>query len=85
MTKKELRVLLDKCVEAHNETNELNKNYGVCLWGSAKENFFNKYNYVIYKLFEHMFGEFGRELVEEYVFDDGITFVELCEKLEIYE
>ena len=85
MTRKELKVLLDKCVEAHNETMDLHKNFGVSFHMSTKENFYNKYNYVIYKLFGHIFGDFGQELIEEYVFDDGITFTELCEKLNIYE
>lgn len=85
MTKKELKILLDKCVESHNDVMNLNKTFGINMFMSTKENFYNKYNYVIYKLFEHMFGDFGRELIEEYVFDDGITFVELCEKLNIYE
>lgn len=85
MTKKELKILLDKCVESHNDVMNLNKTFGINIFMSMKENFYNKYNYVIYKLFEHIFGDFGRELIEEYVFDDGITFVELCEKLNIYE
>lgn len=85
MTKKELKILLDKCVESHNDVMNLNKTFGINIFMSTKENFYNKYNYVIYKLFEHIFGDFGRELIEEYVFDDGITFVELCEKLNIYE
>jgi hypothetical protein len=85
MTKKELKILLDKCVESHNDVMNLNKTFGINMFMSTKENFYNKYNYVIYKLFEHIFGDFGRELIEEYVFDDGITFVELCEKLNIYE
>ena len=85
MTKKELKILLDKCVESHNDVMNLNRTFGINMFMSTKENFYNKYNYVIYKLFEHIFGDFGRELIEEYVFDEGITFVELCEKLNIYE
>lgn len=85
MNKKQLKVLLDKCVEAHNDTMNLNKQYGINIFMSTKENFYNKYNYLVYTLFEHLFGPEGRDLIEEYVFDESITFMELCEKLNINE
>lgn len=86
MTKKDLENIICKYNSAESEVVELDSRFGICLYNSSSENFYNKYNYVIFKLFEHMFGNEGRELIEEYLFEvTNLTFDELCEKLNINE
>ena len=86
MTKKDLENIICKYNSAESEVVELDARFGICLYNSSNENFYNKYNYVIFKLFEHMFGNEGRELIEEYLFEvTNLTFDELCEKLNINE
>lgn len=86
MTKKELENLICKYNSAESDIIDMNARFGICIYNSEDENFYNKYNYVIFKLFEHMFGDEGRDLIEEYLFEvTDLAFDELCEKLKIYE
>ena len=86
MTRKELELLIGKYNSAESDIIDMNARFGICIYNSEDENFYNKYNYVIFKLFEHIFGDEGRELIEDYIFGSiDIEFNELCEKLNIYE
>lgn len=86
MTKKELENLIIKYNSAESDIIDMNARFGICVYNSEDENFYNKYNYVIFKLFKHFFGENGRELIEDYIFKEtDMTFDELCEKLNVYE
>lgn len=86
MTKKELETIICKYNSAESDILEMDARFGICVYNSQTENFFNKYNYVIFKLFEHLFGYEGRELIEDYIFEQtDMTFDELCETLKIYE
>lgn len=85
MTKEDLENLICKYNSAESNVIELNSRFGICLYNSHSENFYNKYNYVIFRLFEHIFGYEGREYIENYIFGNDITFDELCEKLNINE
>lgn len=86
MTKKELENLICKYNSAESDIIEINARFGICVYNSQNENFINKYNYVIFKLFEHLFGNDGREMIEEYIFEQtDMTFDELCTKLNINE
>ena len=86
MTKKELENLIIKYNSAESDIIEMNARFGICVYNSEDENFYNKYNYIIFKLFEYLFGENGKELIETYIFEvTDMTFDELCEKLNVYE
>lgn len=78
MTKIELKTLCDKYKFAESQISDLDRTYGICLWNSNKPNFYNEYNYIIFKLLEEIFGEQNRMLIEEYLFDQSsMTFDEL--------
>ena len=85
MNRKELENLIVKYRSAESDIMDMNARFGICVYNSYEENFYNKYNYVIFKLFESIFGFEGKEIIETFLFDETITFDELCEKLEIYE
>lgn len=85
MTKKELENLIVKYNSAESDIMDMNARFGICVYNSYEENFYNKYNYVIFKLFESIFGYEGKEWIETFLFEESITFDELCEKLKIYE
>ena len=86
MTKKELENLICKYNSAESDVIDMNARFGICIYNSEDENFYNKYNYVIFKLFEHTFGYDGKNLIEDYIFEQiDMTFDELCEKLNINE
>lgn len=86
MTKKELEKIINKYSNVESDMSKLFFDHGINVYNSTCENFYNKYNYIICTLFEHLFGNDGRKLIEKYVFEDhNITFNELCEKLNINE
>lgn len=86
MTKKDLENIICKYNSAESEVVELDSRFGICLYNSSSENFYNKYNYVIFRLLEHMFGYDGKILIEDYIFEQtDMTFDKLCEKLNINE
>lgn len=86
MNKKQFKVILDKYSKAENIITQLDGEFGINLYYSSRENFYNLYNYIIFKLFEQLYGEYGRELIENYLFEEtNITFDELCIKLNINE
>lgn len=85
MTKEHLKKILDKYKNAENEVVELDNKFGIQIWNSRTENFYNKFNYVIFELISILFTEQGRELIENYLFDQiNITFDELYETLQKY-
>lgn len=85
MTKEHLKKILDKYKSAENEVFELDNKFGIQIWNSRTENFYNKFNYVIFELISILFTEQGRELIENYLFDQiNITFDELYETLQKY-
>lgn len=86
MNKTQFKILIDKYSKAENIVTQLDREFGINLYDSPKENFYNLYNYIIFKLFEQLYGEYGRELIEDYLFEEtNITFDELCIKLNINE
>lgn len=84
MKKELLNKIIEKYKEAEDQITKLDNEFGVCLWNSYNENFYNKYNYIIFKLFEEIYTPEKRELLEEYIFEqiDQMTFDELYEYLE---
>lgn len=83
MTKKELKDIIEKYQSAESDVINLDSEFGINIWNSKNENFYNKLNYVIFKLFETIYGNKGRELIENYLFEPtNITFDELYENLE---
>ena len=84
MTREELRNIVEKYKEAENQVSEMDSKYGICIWNSRQENFYNKYNYVIFKLLEEIYGIEKEQLLEEYIFEQtvGMTFDELYNYLE---
>jgi hypothetical protein len=86
MNKKDLENLICKYNNVESDMSRLHFEFGINVYGSLSENFYNKYNYIIFKLFEHMFGYDGKNLIEDYIFEQtDMTFDELCEKLNINE
>lgn len=85
MTKENLKLLLDKYKESEQEVFDLDNKFGICIWNSKHENFYNKFNYIIFKLLEDMFTTDGASLIENYLFQQiDITFDELWECLQNY-
>ena len=84
MVKEELHKIVEKYKEAENQVYEMDSKYGVCIWNSRSENFYNKYNYIIFKLLEEIYGIEKEQLIEEYIFEQtvGMTFDELYNYLE---
>lgn len=86
MTKDKLKLIIDKYVEAERQVSMMDHDYGITIWNSKRENFYNKYNFIIFKLFEDIFGTKGKDLLEDYIFEQiEMDFDELCNALEIYE
>lgn len=86
MNKENLKKIFDKYQSAESDILELDKRFGISVFNSKNENFYNKYNYIIFKLFEYIFGNDGRELIENYIFDElDMPFEELYKNLKIYE
>jgi hypothetical protein len=84
MTKETLTHIIEKYKEAEEQVCEIDDKYGIRIWNSARENFYNKYNYIIFKLFEELYGTNKTELLEEYIFEQisEMTFDELYDYLE---
>lgn len=86
MNKTKLKKLIDKYRAAEDEIIRLDSTFGICLYNSKNENFYNKYNFIIRKLFDALFGFENSEVLEDYIFEESdITFDELCVKLNINE
>lgn len=82
MVKENLKKILECYERAHKSVLKLDEEYGVKIWDSKKENFYNQYNYIIFKLFEELFGEENRYLIEDYLFKQkDITFDDLYKTL----
>ena len=59
---------------------QLDSEFGITLHNSPDENFYNRYNYVIRKLIENLFGDIKADLIESYIFDvTDLTFDKLWE------
>lgn len=82
ITKEEFKKILDSYQAAENQVMQLDSEFGIILYNSPDENFYNRYNYVIRKLFENLFGDIKADLIEEFVFDETeLTFDKLWELL----
>lgn len=68
ITKEELKKILDSYQAA--EVMKLDSEFGICLYNSRDENFYNRYNYVIRKLFEEIYGSEKTDFIESYAFDE---------------
>jgi len=85
MSKDELKNIIEKYREVEDDVSKLDDKFGICIWNSKKENFYNKYNYIIFKLLEYIYTPEKRELLEEYIFDQvEMTFDDLYNYLENY-
>lgn len=83
MTKDELKNIIEKYKNAENDIMELDDKFGMRIWNSKNENFYNKYNYIIFKLLESIYGLEKEQLLEEYIFEQiEMTFDELYNYLE---
>lgn len=83
MSKDELKNIIEKYREAEDDVLKLDDEFGIRIWNSEKENFYNKYNYIIFKLLENIYTPEKRELLEEYIFDQvEMTFDDLYNYLE---
>ena len=85
MTKNQLKEILDKYIEAENEITELNNKHGVRVYDCLTENFYNKYNWIIFHLLRIIFGDERTDLIESSILDRALTFDELWEKLNANE
>lgn len=84
MTKKQtLYKILNTYQDAEDIIRHLDKEFGICLYDSNMGSFYHKYNYIIRKLFEQLYGSDKADLIESYVFDDtNMTFDQLYNMLE---
>ena len=83
MNKDELKNIIEKYREIEDDVSKLDDEFGICIWNSKKENFYNKYNYIIFKLLENIYTLEKRELLEEYIFEQvEMTFDDLYNYLE---
>ena len=83
MNKDELKNIIEKYREVEDDVSKLDNEFGICIWNSKKENFYNKYNYIIFKLLENIYTPEKRELLEEYIFNQvEMTFDDLYNYLE---
>lgn len=79
MDKSKLKLIIDKYKSAESEISELDSKYGICIYNARNENFFNKYNDIIFRLIEDIVGYENKCLIEEYIFEQtDMTFDELC-------
>ena len=82
MMKEKLQRIVDKYKEAERQVDQLDE-LGVCIWNSKKENFYNKYNYIIFELFNEIYGPEKGSLVEDYILGETtLTFDEFYDYLE---
>lgn len=83
MDKELLKTIIEKYKEAENQVMRLDKEFGIRLWDARENNFYNTYNYIIFKLLESIYGTEKEQLLEEYIFEqiDNLTFDELFEYL----
>lgn len=82
MMKETLKTIVDKYKEAERQVDQLDE-LGVCIWNAKKENFYNKYNYIIFELFNEIYGPEKGSLVEDYIMDETtLTFDEFYDYLE---
>ena len=82
MIKEKLQKIVDKYKEAERQVDQLDE-LGVCIWNSKKENFYNKHNYIIFELFNEIYGPEKGSLVEDYIMDETtLTFDEFYDYLE---
>jgi hypothetical protein len=82
MTKEQLKEIIDKYISAEAEVMDLDSKFGIQIWNSRNENFYNRFNFVIFKLFEHIFTPEGIALLEDYIFEQtNITYDELWDTL----
>lgn len=83
MDKDELKNIIEKYREVEDDISKLDNEFGICIWNSKKENFYNKYNYIIFKLLENIYTPEKKELLEEYIFDQiEMNFDDLYNYLE---
>lgn len=84
MTKKQtLYKILNTYQDAEDIIRHLDKEFGIRLYDSNTESFYHKYNYIIRKLFEQLYGDDKADLIESYIFDDNnMTFDQLYNMLE---
>lgn len=83
MDKGELKNIIEKYREVEDDVSKLDNEFGICIWNSKKENFYNKYNYIIFKLLENIYTPEKKELLEEYIFDQvEMSFDDLYNYLE---
>jgi hypothetical protein len=83
MDKDELKNIIEKYREIEDDVSKLDDAFGICIWNSKKENFYNKYNYIIFKLLENIYTPEKKELLEEYIFDQvEMSFDDLYNYLE---
>lgn len=84
MTKKELEKHIKLYKDTENAIFELDKQFGINIWDSAKPNFYNNFNLIIHNLLVNIFDDKKVELLEEYIFEqNNLSFDELCNKLNI--
>ena len=82
MNKSTLKTIVDKYKEAEHQVDQLDE-LGVCIWNPKKENFYNKYNYIIFELLNEVYGPEKGSLVEDYILDQTtLTFDEFYDYLE---
>lgn len=84
MKKDELNKLIELYKKAESQVQDLDSAFGVNIWNSRNENFYNIYNKIIFKLFEHIYGVEKEQLLEEYIFKqiENFTFDDLYNYLE---
>lgn len=78
MLKENLKKILDCYKKAEKSVTKLDEDYGIRIWDAKNENFYNQYNYIIFSLFQELFGEENRYLIEDYLFEQkDISFDDL--------
>lgn len=82
MTRSELKTIIDKYQDSERQISELDQKYGIDLF-SNENGFWNKKEDVINSLFTHLLGKKGVDLFWDYVFEQSITFEELCHDLNL--
>ena len=78
MLKENLKKILDCYKKAEKSVTKLDEDYGIRIWDAKNENFYNQYNCIIFSLFQELFGEENRYLIEDYLFEQkDISFDDL--------
>ena len=78
MLKENLKKILDCYKKAEKSVTKLDEDYGIRIWDAKNANFYNQYNYIIFSLFQELFGEENRYLIEDYLFEQkDISFDDL--------